>query len=61
MELTQEMVESLIRSKELEKLLYKRLGIDAGQAKMLASRLISYREDLLDILTAEYKVEVTRL
>lgn len=61
MELSKEVIENLIKQKELEWILCKRVGMERTQASGLSARLLLYKEDLLDILTAEYKVEVTRL
>lgn len=61
MELTQEMVEQLIKQKDMERLLVKNLQMEPADAQYLACRLLIYGEEIMDILTAEYKVEVTRL
>lgn len=61
MELTQEMVEELIKQREIERLLVVNMQMEPANAKYLACRLLNYREELMDILTAEYKIEVTRV
>ncbi|MBS4872238.1 MAG: hypothetical protein KHZ78_05320 [Peptoniphilus sp. oral taxon 375] len=61
MELTQEMVEKLIKQKDMERLLVKNLQMEPADAQYLACRLLSHDQEIMDILTAEYKVEVTRL
>lgn len=61
MELTQDVIESLIRQKELERLLYKEVGLEQDQAAYLATRLLVNKDKLVDILQAKYKVEVSRV
>ena len=61
MELTQENIEQLIKQKEVEKLLVRDMQMEPSDAQYLACRLLIYGDELMDILTAEYKVEVTRI
>lgn len=61
MELTQEMVEKLIKQKDMERLLVRNLQMEPADAQYLACGLLNYDQEIMDILTAEYKIEVTRI
>lgn len=61
MELSQEMVEQLIKQKDLERLLVKDLQMEPANAQYLACRLLNHGQEIMNILTAEYKIEVTRI
>lgn len=61
MELNQEMVEKLIKQNDMERLLVRDLQIELAEAQYLACRLLNHSEEIISILTAEYKIEVTRV
>lgn len=61
MELNQEIIEELIKQKEMENLLVANMQMEPDNAKYLACQLLNHSEEIMSILTAEYKIEVTRL
>ena len=61
MELTQENIEQLIKQKEVEMLLVRDMQLEQSDAQYLACRLLNHSDELMGILTAEYKIEVTRI
>lgn len=61
MELNKENIEQLIKQKDLERLLVKDLQMEPANAQYLACRLLSHDQEIMNILTAEYKIEVTRV
>ena len=61
MELSQEIIEELIKQKEMENLLMENMQMEADNAKYLACQLLNHSEEIMSILTAEYKIEVTRI
>lgn len=61
MELKKEMIEDLIKQKELERLFIKDMGVDDRRAATLATFVMNYKTKIQDILSSEYKIEVTKL
>lgn len=60
MKLDKEIIDEMVRVWELEKLLVVEMKWQPELAHRLAMQLIRNKEEVVDILNAEYEIEVTR-
>ena len=60
MKLDKEMIANMCRERELERLLVAEMQLDRSAGSILARDIVRKKEKVLDILNAEYEIEVTR-